>query len=269
MGYLHHRFLVKLKKIVWFIVAATSLSALASYLMLGLPTSILNGPARIENGSGRLARTATGVGLNTIPRAVPIQIDLDERPGPKRLQASSRMYPNHVLEKTSISEQHPLGMPPSGIETIDLQDIENRILSEQLAESLRNPAYLSAILRNSFEPDDPDELEEAEVDSDYKETEDPLRQAEAAYEEQAEEESFIEDDRYAAEADGEFPYQDRFAERFLLTEAGTVIRTEVDDLQEIENRILEEQLAESLSYPAYQRNNSGWPGSEDIASEDQ
>jgi hypothetical protein len=125
---------------------------------------------------------------------------------------------------------------------------------------LRNPAYLQAVDEEPSEDIDPDTLEEteAEVLEDEELADDP-----------SEEE--IDDEAEASDADpDEAPAEsDLSAGRPQLNEAGVEISEHGSlDPEEVEERLLNEQLAESLQNPAYLQSNSEEEASEEIEEEE-
>jgi len=168
--------------------------------------------------------------------------------------------PEIVPEVSEWEELTPSGLPAGDPGYTDPAEVENRLLTEQLAESLRNPAYLQAVDEEPSEDIDPDTLEEteAEVLEDEELADDP-----------SEEE--IDDEAEASDADpGEATGEsDLSAGRPQLNEAGVEISEHGSlDPEEVEERLLNEQLAESLQNPAYLQSNSEEEASEEIEEEE-
>ena len=231
-----------MKKGLWFLIAAISLSAFAGYLLPDRPTLFLDSQGHVENAGERISRpAATVVGKAGHP-AVSSRNETAGRPVPELAQASSSALPKIAFGKGQPEMLTPSGVPVSDVETVDLQEIEDRILGEQLAESLRNPAYLLATVSKVSEPIDPDDSEEMQENTDGAVSADSFEKNGFADEE-------IEEGPQVA--DGQLPNEDQPAEHALLTEAGIPIGTEMVDLAEIEDRILNAQLEESLRNPAY------------------
>jgi hypothetical protein len=131
----------------------------------------------------------------------------------------------------------------------DPEDVENRILGEQLAESFRNPAYLQ------YEGEDvPADEEIAEDTPSEGAAEAEAKMAEVSLDDgggsEAEDESTLNAETLA---DASFA-SDESAMRPQMTEAGVLIsELEHPDPAELEARLMAEQLAESQRNPAYLR----------------
>jgi hypothetical protein len=140
-------------------------------------------------------------------------------------------------------------------EILDPEEVENRILAEQLAESLRNPADLQSLGEESSEYAESDSAEDTEVDASEEVDAEMLDADELADEqsEQAPDEDIAlsdeEVDESALESGQSFT-------RPQLTESGIEISNHgFLDPEEVEKRLLAEQLAESLRNPPYLQSN--------------
>lgn len=244
-----------MKRGIWFlIVVAGALSAIAGYTLLDDATSFPDDPAFDANSDGRRAKPAAAEFPHPSPQAVPNPAEANRTAISKRPIALSDALARKRLEDRELGRQHPMGIAGLISEAIDPQEIEKRILTEQLDESLRNPAYLSATFGTQFEIVDPDDSEEMEED------EDSLDEAAMHFSEhelalndddnEVEEESGL----YLSDTGRELANEERSGERVLLTEAGIHLNGESESInwEEIENRRLNERLAESLGDPADQ-----------------
>jgi hypothetical protein len=177
---------------------------------------------------------------------------------PKR--GASGPSPEIAPDVTEREELTPAGLPVGDPGYPDPAEVENRLLTEQLAESLRNPAYLQAVDEEPSEDIDPDTLEEteAEVLEDEEFVDDPGEQ------ETAEEVAVSDADPDEAPAES-----DQSTGRPQLTEAGVEISEHGSlDPAEVEKRLLNEQLAESLRNPAYLQSDSEEEATEEIEDEE-
>jgi hypothetical protein len=144
---------------------------------------------------------------------------------------------------TEREELTPAGLPIGDPEYPDHAEVESRLLTEQLAESFRNPAYLQAIDEEPSEGIETDTLDDTEAE---------VLEEEEFADDQSEQESNEEVTLNDEEVD-EFQAEDeRSFMRPQLTEAGVEISEHgYLDPEEVEKRLLDEQLAESLRNPAY------------------
>jgi hypothetical protein len=174
----------------------------------------------------------------------------NRNPLPAKTASGINREPEDTAPEGAIIDARPEQMTESGLplgEGIhpDPEEVENRILAEQLAESLRNPAYLQEIV------EEPPPDEELAADTPAEEAAES-EMAEATPQE--EEESDIEDESALnAETSADAPpSSDESAERPQMTEAGVLISEhEHPDPAEVEARLMAEQLAESQRKPAY------------------
>lgn len=145
---------------------------------------------------------------------------------------------------TKRKELTPSGLPINDPEVLDPEEVEKRILAEQLTESLRNPAYLRATVdANSEEAEDT--IEDTADDTEM-ENSDEL--ADDQSEQEPDEEIALSDeevDESALESDQSYMRPQQTASGVEISEHSYL------DPAEIEKRLFAEQLAESLRNPAY------------------
>jgi hypothetical protein len=161
---------------------------------------------------------------------------------------------------TERAELTPGGLPIGDPGYPDPAEVENRLLTEQLAEALRNPAYLQAVDEEPSEGIETDTLDdtEAEVLEDEEFADDQSEQ-------ESDEEVTLNDeevDEYQAEDERSFM-------RPQLTEAGVEISEHgYLNPEEVEKRLLDEQLVESMRNPAYQESDPDEEILEETSEED-
>jgi hypothetical protein len=161
----------------------------------------------------------------------------------------------------------PSGDTVSDDEITDIQEIEEQMPTEQLAESLRNPAFLSM---NSIQPSAPVDSEE------LIETEEGANAQEEVESPSEEELSDTEDEElpddtvtYESEPDESLPEDEDPSEEIIsTTEAGFPDDQENVDSEEVEEQILNEQMEESRKNPAYFRTSPQTQGPEETEEED-
>lgn len=246
MGQFHHRIVVKMGKGLWFLLAAISLSCFALDMMLNRPASYnrdsqvraLNAGARkpeaIKTISGKVDFPAGSRKTETVGKSTP-----------KLPQTPASTPPSFAFEKEKPKLETSLEEPVSDAKTVDMQEIEDRLLGEQIAESMRSPAYLSGVYYESSQPDD---FEDAEVI--LKDENILVSEAIESFEENklasSEIEEELEDDTGA-----KVLREARTEEEDLITESGFPVGSYDVNLSEIEDQMLAAQIEESLKNPAY------------------
>lgn len=135
-------------------------------------------------------------------------------------------------------------------ETSDRQDLEEQRLEEQIAESLRNPAYLAEAPPESGEPFEAEEISDDVADWQDDSFAEPPSEEELAVGE-IEEDSQAEDETYTSAVEESAPELEYAAERALMTESGILSDDEPPDFNDIEEQTLNAQMEESLRNPAY------------------
>jgi hypothetical protein len=227
----------------WLLIGAILICAYVGD-MLGRRAVVSNTPSKAETSGGRQARR------DGLPAAV-FRNASPGKPASSPSQEDRAASPEIASDVTQPERLTPAGVRIDDPRNLDPEEVEERILAEQLAESLRNPAYLQATAEEPSADTGPEDSEEAEAEP-------PAAAAAGAVgaDELSGEQSKQEPDEEAsiAEADAaeQPPDSDQSGERPQLTPSGLPIDDpEKLDVEEVENRILAEQLAESLRNPAY------------------
>lgn len=261
MDQLSNRKLVKMIRLLWLLFAAVSLSWLTLDMMLDRPASVAGKSVRTQKSAENQSKPADSDEQ---------KIDQPDAPAnrPKDRQAISPFFKasNSAGLKTSSKENSPKTTSYSGIaldelERIDIRVIDDRLKEEQLAESLRNPAYLAGI---SFEEPGQTALDEEPESSEGTEDDQPtdrLDETDIGY--NAIEEgspSYSED--YVSEIGESQADESKPENRLNMTDAGSPVSFETVDYNEIEERILSSQLQESQINPAYLKASEEDPDSE-------
>jgi hypothetical protein len=169
-------------------------------------------------------------------------------PVPRLKQGALQPSPELSEELTKRKELTPSGLPIDDIEVLDPEEVEKRTLAEQLAESLRNPAYLQSLDEDLSEGIEADSAEETEADI-FEEVNAELLDADELADDQSEQEPDEEIDESALESDQSFTRPQMTASGVEISGHGYL------DPEEVEKRLLAEQLAESLRNPAYRQSN--------------
>jgi len=234
----------------WFLMAAIAMSWFALDLMLDKPASFTDSQVRAgrtgERESKPLATSAEKIGIP----AVSGKSETAGMSNPKMPYAPAGGFSSIGSKEVKPEMLTPAGIPVADGEAVDIQEIEDRRLAEQLAESRRNPAYLSGAYLNPSEPIDPEDSGETEETAVIEELAESLKGNEltdSGGEEEPQDDSAF----HAAEANEDLSKEDQSAERVYMTEAGYPIGGEIVDVAEIEERMLKAQLEESLRNPAY------------------
>jgi hypothetical protein len=233
----------------WFFLAAIAYSFFALHLMLDRPTP--NKDRSYYNGNSSQAKPAdakSGIGNVGFPAAS----GKNQAAGKPTLKASQppQVSPENQVENKQLGLISPSGIYVADGTMIDMQVIESQMLAEQVAESLRNPAYLLGVSIEASGQTDPEEMEEAVEDSDADQAIEVLDETKIG-DSEIEEETPDYSEYYAAEADVFSADEGKSGDHVFMTEAGIPIGSEAVDFNEIEERILNAQLEESQRNPAY------------------
>ena len=228
----------------WLLIGAILLSAYAGDMLVRRAV-VSNTHLQPE----KIGRQTTAV-ANGLPAAA-LQGVPPKEFGSRLKRGASDPSPETVSDVTEPEELTPSGVPINDPGSLDPEEVENRLLADQLAESLRNPAYLQATAGAPSADIEPDTPEATEAGSPGVETAELLGAEGGAdhQSEQALEEETALNDAEAAEPP---PKNDQSAGRPQLTEAGVPVSEHGSlDPAEVEALLLAEQLAESLRNPAY------------------
>jgi hypothetical protein len=236
----------------WLAILAILLSAYGLTWVV-MPDVVFNTKIPQENDSGQTTAAT--------PERPSI---LDRSPFPAQTDSGGNRDRKGTAHEDPVIDDRPEQMTEAGVpigEGIhpDPEDVENRILGEQLAESLRNPAYLQ------YSGEDPPPDEEFAGDRPAEEAIE-TEMAEATPEDDGESEP-EDENALNAETSTDAPLSSHEStERPQMTPAGVLIsEQEHTDPAEIEDRLMAEQLAESQRNPAYlQTEQSELPEEEDI-----
>jgi len=245
----------------WFLICALLFSAYMADV-LTRRASVSKTHSKAPNGEESISRLGQQPSLaDGIPGAVvqsvpPKGSRLRPKPG------ASGQFPEIAFLTAKPEMLTPAGLPIAESGTVNMKDIEDRILSEQLAESLRNPAYLAAAFKGPLTPIDPDN-EEAGDEAQAEETP-SSSEISGISEEGAEEKLQVESALNETDAARQLSEANPPAQRMRMPEAGVPIsESGAVGVAEIEARMLNEQLAASLRNPAYLQ-----PGLTELPSEE-
>jgi hypothetical protein len=238
-----------MNKRFWILIPALLLSCFILYLVMVPPSSLMDKQCHTGKAGEH--------------RSDPVKTALDKTGFPVvsgNGETTGKLNPKSPLpitdakpQRDSESGQRDL-LSNSGTPvldgTMDAKEREDRMIAEQLAESLRSPAYLSGMDDKRSELNDPGDAVEIQNDPEEAELtafsgENELSDEETAEETQNHVESF------RSEPDVPLPDEDQAKERNLTAEAEAPIGDDPVNLEELENRTLSAQQQESLLNPAY------------------
>jgi hypothetical protein len=150
----------------WLFLSAVSLSFFALNLMLDSPPAQRDRQVRTESSGKPKSAAAKNVQESVGFPAVSGKSQTAGKPRHKLPQTPIASNSQTASEEDQPEELTPSGDPVADGEIIDMQEVEDRMLAEQLAESLRNPANLSGAsvqLSAPIDPEDSMETEEGET----------------------------------------------------------------------------------------------------------
>jgi hypothetical protein len=235
-----------MNKAFWFLIAAIALSWCAVQLMLDKPESHPEKRRQAVHGSDINATlTDKPVRKAGIP-AVSGQNGTAGMSNVRSPKSSPGAYSENEPEEQGLETPSRSGMAGADDEIFDRQEVEDRMLEEQMAESLRSPAYLSGRSADDdprIDTEDVDEEEESSESLNVVGLYDGDEFADGELEDDPENDmqSSIE-----LEQDENFP-----AEQISKSEGWLVTEDDRVDFNELEERTLNAQIEESLRNPAY------------------
>jgi hypothetical protein len=267
MDNLHNRVLVKMGKGFWFFFAALSLCCFSFELMLGQPPLSSDNQARTVKAGDHKAEAS-----KTDLRKVGSPADSGKN---EAVGKSTPKFPQQTLtgafQTADFGEVKPQvpapsGMPVPGAEAVDMQEIEDRLLEEQIAESLRRPAYLAGTYFEPSGPNDPEDFEETKEEIEESEGVEAFKDN-ALADAEIEEEPQDDTEAQVLKTEGSLSGSDKSTEGVLFTESGFPIGGFINNFDEIDDKKLKAQIEESVKNPAYLQTLPAEHGSE--ATEDQ
>ena len=247
----------------WFLIAAISLSWFALDWMLDEPAPVMESRVRAEKSGERKSKPVAGITEKVGPPAASAGRQAAGKPIPQSPLASKPAESKPISKEGPPEPSTPLGVPEAELESIDMQAVEERVLAEQLAESLRNPAYLSGASLELSGLEEPEQVEEEGENPESGQASEPVDDIETG-EDEIEEAPDDEVEDYASEPDAT-PLDE---EQELMSEAEIPVDGESIDYNVEEEQVLDEQLEASQRSPAYLQVVEEEPPPEDSEEED-
>jgi len=245
----HNWFLVNMNRAFWLFLSAVSLSFFALNLMLDSPPAQRDRQVRTDSSGRPKSEAAKNVQESVGFPAVSGKSQSAGKPRHKLPQTPTASNSQTASEEDQPEELTPSEDPVADGEIIDMQEVEERMLAEQLAESLRNPAYLSGAAVQLSAPIDPEDSMETEEGATVLQEDESSAQDELAESEDEE----LPDDivSYPPEEDETISEENQVEEQEYATEADFPVDDEMVDTAEIEDQMMNAQIEESRKKPAH------------------
>jgi hypothetical protein len=202
----------------WLFLSAVSLSFFALNLMLDSPPAQRDRQVRTESSGKPKSAAAKNVQESVGVPAVSGKSQTAGKPRHKLPQTPTASNSQTASEEDQPEELTPSGDPVADGEIIDMQEVEERMLAEQLAESLRNPAYLSGASVQLSAPIDPEGSMETEAEEGETVLQEDESSAQDELAESVDEELPDEIVSYPLEADESISEEDQVEEQEYITE---------------------------------------------------